>query len=144
MRTFQFFCLVVFCISNAKASAEDPSQRISNQPPAPPQVSVSKCCPAQQSLDMSNPKHPMCVETINVSSPFIAMIGLNMDDNFINRTKEVKIQLTQDQENPHSMPLCFSDFEVHRIEHSGKPTKCDMIILHIVNFQCQIMFAIPG
>jgi hypothetical protein len=131
MKVFQFFCISVFCISSAKASDEDPSPRISNQPPALPQVIVSKCCPAQQSLNMSNPKHPVCIEARNVSSPFIVMRGLNMDDNFINRTKEVEIQLTQDQENPHSMPPCFSDFELHRIEHSGKTHEHDMIYNYI-------------
>jgi hypothetical protein len=115
---FEFTYMV--CHEENKASAEDSSPRISNQPPAPPQVSVSKCCPAQQSLDMSNPKHPVCIEDRNASSPFIAMRGLNMDDNFIDKTEEVEIQLRQDQENPHAMPPCFSDFEVHRIEHSGE------------------------
>ena len=132
MKSIYFFCIAASYISNTKASDEDPSPRIANTLPAPPQVSVSKCCPAQQSLNMSNPKHPICIGAGHFPWPFIPMIGLNMDDNFMNRTEEVEIQLTQDQEKPHSMPPCFSDFEVHRIEHSGKNPNTNHLIISYI------------
>ena len=89
-----------------------------------PEVSVSKCCPDEQVLDVSDPGDPKCVDTTSTSTPFITIRGLEIKKSPV---KELELKLIQDQERPNSMPGCTSDFEVHLIEDSGK-------IFHLVLF----------
>ena len=101
---------------NADPELKTQSSRIANKLDEPKPVNVSKCCPDQETLDVSNPKQPFCVNSLDETSPFIEIIGLDLDSS--NR-QEVKIQLTEDQRKPSSLPSCYSGFELHRIEDSG-------------------------
>ena len=78
-------------------------------------VSVNKCCPHGQTLDISNPEHPVCFEDPDALSPFITIKGIN-----VKSKNTVDLQLTQDTNIAISVPDCDSDFEVHQIEAVGK------------------------
>ena len=93
-----------------------PSPRIANRLNEPKPVTVFKCCPDQKSLDMTNANHPSCVNAPGQASPFIRIKGLDLDND---DQREVEIQLTKDQSKPFAIPPCYSEFEAHRIEHSG-------------------------
>ena len=112
MVSIQLTCMALFSLPIIM-TADDP---LPSHPTQPSPVSVSKCCPPGKSLDLTHPKTPFCKITNTKSSPYIAMTGLDMSK----MSKEVEIQLTQDQETPISMPACMSDFEVHRVDNSGK------------------------
>ena len=114
---------------NTEANADDtatpttqisPDGRIANRVSEATTVKVSKCCPENQNLDLTNPTHPACVEVEVSESPFIKMKGLDMNSK---NSKVVDIQLVKNDEQPHGLPPCFSDFEVHRIESNGKGTQ---------------------
>ena len=76
-------------------------------------VKVSKCCPENQNLDLTNPTQPVCVETDAAVSPFVTMKGLD-------NTRIVDIQLVRNEKDTTGLPSCISDFQVHRIEPHGK------------------------
>ena len=76
-------------------------------------VKVSKCCPENQNLDLTNPTQPVCVETDAAVSPFVTMKGLD-------NTRIVDIQLVRNEKDTTGLPSCISDFQVHRIEARGK------------------------
>ena len=93
-----------------------PGGRIANRVAEPTPVTVSKCCPEKQSLDVSNPRDPICVDVPEEVSPFVKIKGIDLNS-IIERN--VDIQLVKDEQRPFAMPPCFSDFEVHIIEAHG-------------------------
>ena len=76
-------------------------------------VKVSKCCPENHNLDLTNPKQPVCVETDVAVSPFVTMKGLD-------NTKILDIQLVRNEKETPGLPSCISNFQVQRIEPHGK------------------------
>ena len=93
-----------------------PGGRIANRLAEPAPVTVSKCCPEKQSLDVSNPRDPICVDVQNEVSPFVQIKGLDLSSI---HGRNINIQLVKNKQQPFAMPPCFSDFEVHRIEAHG-------------------------
>ena len=89
-----------------------PGGRIANKLAEPAPVTVSKCCPEKQSLDVSNPRDPICVDVPEEVSPFVKIKGIDLSSI---HDRHVDIQLVKDEQQPFAMPPCFSDFEVHRI-----------------------------
>ena len=93
-----------------------PGGRIANRLAEAAPVTVSKCCPEKQSLDVSNPRDPICVDVNKEVSPFVRIKGLDLSSI---HGRNVDIQLVKNEQRPFAMPPCFSDFEVHRIEAHG-------------------------
>ena len=90
-------------------------------------VKVSKCCPENQNLDLTNPTQPVCVETDVTVSPFVSMKGLD-------NTRILDIQLVRNEEEAPGLPSCISDFQVHNIEPHGKGISIIYIFLN--NYKC--------
>ena len=78
------------------------------------QVSVTKCCLENHSLDISNPKQPRCVDGQSDLAN-VEIKGIDVETN-----EMLEIILTKDQQNPSSLPYCYNDYEVFRLETSGK------------------------
>ena len=102
-------CLLLLLSPTSTTAAQDDDS-------GPPGVSVSKCCPDEQVLDVSDPRDPKCTDTTNNPNPFITIKGLATHQSPV---EEVLLRLTQNQQQPNKMPGCMSDFEVHLIEDSG-------------------------
>ena len=117
IQIIQIIHLLLFINPTAHADDIDtPGGRIANRLSEPKPVKVTKCCPENQNLDVSDQKDPKCVDVEVEVSPFVKMKGLALvSDN----ARDVDIQLVKDDKHPYALPSCFSDFEVHRIEQHG-------------------------
>ena len=84
------------------------SERIAKATP----VSVSKCCPDDQNLDLTNPNQPACVQLEVAESPFKIIEGLDIKSK---NASPFDIELVKIGEEAVGLPNCFSGFEVHKI-----------------------------
>ena len=128
LRISRLLLLILSITHNTQADTTDtntatttsqisPGGRITNRVSEATPVKVSKCCPENENLDLTNPAYPACVEVEDAGSPFIKMKGLDMNRE---NARTVDIQLVKNNKQPHGLPPCFSDFEVHRIESHGR------------------------